>query len=213
MFGKLFSGGSVKVTPDRLVVVRNITIGRTVVLDSLAWRRQPGINFALERDTLEIVAQGFVKLEDGGYVHRFYTDDDIMLQAVSQREDGLDADDFTLFQPWSSTYPTDRSVHDEFFARLSKSAWTEPGLPQFDRFWYEGDTRNQAAVRLWEAVHDDRDGVPDRHIEQTCMLYARELDQDGGLELLLALVMQPEGGDCTHEIMIGLPLSVAEFSA
>ena len=213
MFGKLFGGGSTKAVPDKLIAVRNITIGRTVVLDSLAWRRHPSINFTLDRDTLEIVAQGFVKLDDGGFVHRFYTEDDLMLQAVSQREDGSDADDFTVFQSWSSSYPTDRADRDAFLARMRRPDWHEPALPPFDRFWYDGDDRDQPPVGLWEAVHDDRDGIPDRHIEQTCMLYARNLDEDGGIELLLAIAMQPEGGDRTHEIMIGLPLSVAEFSA
>ena len=33
------------------------------------------------------------------------------------------------------------------------------------------------------------------------------------LFLLLALAMQPEGGDLTHEIMVGLPLLPAEFNA
>lgn len=213
MFGRLFGGGSAKAVPDALIAVRNITIGRTVVLDSLAWRRHPEISFSLDRDTLEIVAQGFVKLDAGGYVHRFYTEDDVMLQAVSQRQDGSDADDFTIFQSWSSAYPTSSADHDGFLARLRRLEWREPPLPPFQRFWYEGDARDQPPVGLWEAVHDDRDGTPDRHIEQTCMLYARGLDDDGGLELLLALAMEPEGGDRTHEIMIGLPLSVAEFRA
>lgn len=44
------------------------------------------------------------------------------------------------------------------------------------------------------------------------MLYAREVPPEGQ-ELLLALAMQPEGGDLTHEIMVGLPLLPAEFNA
>jgi hypothetical protein len=44
------------------------------------------------------------------------------------------------------------------------------------------------------------------------MLFARELPGDGR-ELLLALAMEPEGGDMTHEVMIGVPLDIAEFSA
>ena len=217
MFERLFRGAGPKVTPDALPVVRNITIGRTVVLDTLAWRRHAGINFTLDRDTLEIVAQGTLRLDEGSWVHRFYTEDDLMLQAVSSSASGADADDFTVFQAWSSTYPTSRADRDAFLARLRAPVWHEPSLPAFTRFWYDGDDRDQPPVSLWEAVHDDRDGIPDRHIEQTCMLYARVRSEgeaeDGGPELLLALAMQPEGGDRTHEIMIGLPLSIAEFSA
>jgi hypothetical protein len=61
-------------------------------------------------------------------------------------------------------------------------------------------------------VYEERTGPPLRRIHQRCMLYSRPLEPDGS-ELLLALAMQPEGGDLTHEIMIGLPLLPAEFTA
>jgi hypothetical protein len=44
------------------------------------------------------------------------------------------------------------------------------------------------------------------------MLFARALPGEGR-ELLLAIEQEPEGGDLTHEIMIGVPLDLAEFSA
>jgi hypothetical protein len=44
------------------------------------------------------------------------------------------------------------------------------------------------------------------------MLYSRELG-DEGRELLLAITQEPEDGDLTHEIMVGVPLAVGEFSA
>ena len=97
IFGSLFGGAPKDETPA-VAVVRNITIGRQVRLDVLAWRRLTGAAFTLERDTLEITAQGLIRLDDGSHVHRFYTDDELMLQAVSQRADGSDADDFTLFK-------------------------------------------------------------------------------------------------------------------
>ena len=70
----------------------------------------------------------------------------------------------------------------------------------------------QPPVTLWETIWDDRAATaPYAKIFQTCMLYARELG--GGRELMLALEQQPEGGDTTHEIMIGIPLEMAEFRA
>lgn len=211
IFGSLFGGAPKDETPA-VAVVRNITIGRQVRLDVLAWRRLTGAAFTLERDTLEITAQGLIRLDDGSHVHRFYTDDELMLQAVSQRADGSDADDFTLFRPWSSTYPTDWADAGAFRGRLSQPVWDEPGLARFDRFWYPDDDRVQPPVELWEAVYEERTARPVRHIKQTCMLYAREVPPEGQ-ELLLALAMQPEGGDLTHEIMVGLPLLPAEFNA
>ncbi|WP_201781012.1 DUF2491 family protein [Sphingomonas sp. Leaf343] len=197
---------------SRLAEVRNITIGRTVRLDALAWRMLENSGFQLDRDTLEITAQGVVKLDDGSHVHRFYTDDELMLQAVSQQANGSDADDFTLFRPWSSSYPADRDDKEAFLRRMSRPTWDQGGLPPFRRFWYEGDERDQPPVQLWEAVYYERDADPVSHIRQTCMLYARDL-RPAGLELLLALAMAPEGGDYTHEIMVGLPLGLAEFTA
>ncbi|WP_293875816.1 MULTISPECIES: DUF2491 family protein [unclassified Sphingomonas] len=196
----------------RLAEVRNITIGRTVRLDPLAWRMLEDSGFQLDRDTLEITAQGVVRLDDGSHVHRFYTDDELMLQAVSQQADGSDADDFTLFRSWTSTYPADRAGKETFLQRMSRPHWEEAGLPPFRRFWYEGDDQDQPPVQLWEAVYYERDADPVSHIRQTCMLYARDV-KPAGTELLLALAMEPEGGDYTHEIMIGLPLGPAEFTA
>ena len=200
------------VAAARVAVVREITIGRTVRVDPLAWRRLAGTGFQLDRDTLEITAQGLIRLDDGSHVHRFYTDDELMLQAVSQAADGSDADDFTIFRPWNSSYPANRADREAFLTRLAQPGWDESGLPPYRRYWYEGDDRPQPPVQLWEAVYHERDAAPVRHIRQACMLYARDL-QPAGQELLLALAMEPEGGDYTHEIMIGLPLGPAEFTA
>lgn len=212
IFGNLFGGGERERETSALPVVRNITIGRQVRLDTLAWRRLDAPAFTLDTDTLEITAQGRIKLDDGSFVHRFYTDDDLMLQAVSQAADGHDADDFTLFKPWTSTYPTSRADTEQFTARMRSAEWREPGLTGFTRYWYEGDDGDQPPVSLWEAVYYERGGEPVSHIEQTCMLYARAAEPDG-TELLLVLAMKPEGGDRTHEVMIGLPLSPTEFAA
>ena len=212
MIWKALFGSEDRTPTSRLAEVRNITVGRTVRLDALAWRMLENTGFQLDRDTLEITAQGMIRLDDGSHVHRFYTDDELMLQAVSQRADGSDADDFTLFRPWSSTYPASRADREAFLRRLSRPAWDEEGLPPLHRYWYEGDESDQPPVQLWEAVYYERAAAPVRHIRQTCMLYAREL-RPQGVELLLALAMEPEGGDYTHEIMVGLPLSPAEFTA
>lgn len=208
---RLFGGGGDRAEAPSVAVVRNVTIGRQVRVDPLAWRTLPGARFTLDRDTLEITAQGLIRLDDGSHVHRFYTDDELMLQAVSQRADGADADDFTLFQPWSSTYPTGAADRQNFVERLSQPTWQESELGHFNRFWYDGDLRRQAPVQLWEAVWYERTGAPARHIRQTCMLYSRRLGE--GQELLLGLAMEPEGGDYTHELMLGIPLAPGEFEA
>jgi hypothetical protein len=67
-------------------------------------------------------------------------------------------------------------------------------------------------VKFWESVYDDRRMTTQRRIYQTCMLFARELPGEAR-ELLLAIEMEPDGGDLTHEVMVGIPLEFGEFEA
>lgn len=213
MFGKFF--GRKDAQRPALPVIRNVTIGRTVVLDPLAWRRFSGeTRFTLDRDTLEITAQGLIQLNDGAFVHRFYTDDEILFQVVSDDREGQRANDFTVFVPWASEYPADSADRDLWAERLRARTFQAEGLPEYRRFWFGEDAERQEPVTLWEDVYYDREGAaPDRRLFQTTMLFHRELSGGEGRELLLALTAEPEDGDVTHETMIGLPLSVGEFKA
>lgn len=215
MFGKLFGRKNDESPSDHLAVVRNITVGRTVVLDPLAWRRLgTEASFKMDRDTLEITAQGLIKLDAGGYVHRFYTDDHLMFQAVSDEKDGSDANDFTLFVPWKSEYPASGQEKRLWSDRMQDPVWLEDDLPPFQRYWFSEDEGRQPPVTFWESIWDDRAAVaPYARIFQSCMLYARDLGGEGR-ELLLAIAMEPEkGSELTHEIMVGVPLAIGEFSA
>lgn len=216
MFKRLFGRtDTAEPVGDRLAVVRNVTVGRTVQLDPLAWRRLGDeTHFTLDRDALEITAQGRVTLEGEGFVHRFYTDDHIMFQAMSDAPDGSGAHDFSLFIPWSSAYPPNARARRVWRDRLSATAFdgSVENLPIYPRFWFADADGEQPPVGFWEEVFTDRAALkPYARIYQTCMLYARELA--GGRELMVAIEQEPEGGDVTHEIMIGIPLEVGEFTA
>ena len=66
MFKKLFGRSDKPARVSRLAMVRNITVGRTVALDPLAWRRLGDeTHFTLDRDVLDITAQGLVSLDGG----------------------------------------------------------------------------------------------------------------------------------------------------
>lgn len=213
IFRGLFGGRKDEARAPAVPVVRNVTIGRSVRLDPLAWRRYGSdTKVQLRGDTLGIVAQGLVDLGADGFVHRFYTEDDLMLQMVSPDAQGLEADDFTVFVPWSSAYPPDARSGREWADRLRARSFTDEGLPEYRRFWFGDADERQDPVSFWESVYDDREGRNVRRIYQTCMLFARDLPGDGR-ELLLAIEMEPEGGDLTHEIMVGIPLNVGEFEA
>ena len=210
LFGKSRRGAE---EAPALPVVRNITIGRSVRLDPLAWRRLgSGAKFSLDTNTLEIVAQGRIDLGADGYVHRFYTNEDLMLQMVSPDAEGLGADDFTIFMPWASAYPPDAGAKRRWADRLRARTFEADDLPEYRRFWFGDADELQDPVSFWENVYDDRAGVDARRIYQTSMLFARDLPGEGR-ELLLAIEMEPKGGDLTHEIMVGIPLNVGEFEA
>lgn len=215
MFKRLFGSEDKVVAAPGLAQVRNITVGRTVSLDPLAWRRLgDDTRFALDRDALEITAQGVITLDGGQFVHRFYTDDHVMLQAMSDDAAGQAAYDFTLFTPWSSSYPPGERERRTWSDRLSEPVFegAAEDLPAYPRLWFAESDARQPPVTLWETIYDDRAATtPYARIFQTCMLYARDLA--GGRELMLALEMQPDGGETTHEIMIGIPLEMAEFRA
>lgn len=212
MFDRLF-GRSSRSTEPALPAIRNVTIGRTVVLDPMAWRRFGGaLCFPFDSDTLQIVAQGLVALDEGGFIHRFYTDEDIMFQAVSNDQAGQDVTDVTLFAPWQSRYlsvAADRSVWRD---RLRARSFADTGLPDYRRAWFGDEAERQEPVTFWEDVHDDRDGIVDRRIFQTCMLFFREIEGDGR-ELLLAIDQENEAGEVSFEIMLGIPLELGEFRA
>ncbi|MBU1377304.1 MAG: YjfK family protein [Alphaproteobacteria bacterium] len=213
MFRGLFGGRKDEARVSAVPVVRNVTIGRSVRLDPLAWRRYGGdTRVKLKTDVLNIVAQGVIDLGADGFVHRFYTEDDLMLQMVSPDAAGLEADDFTVFVPWASAYPPDARARREWADRLRARTFTDADLPEYRRFWFGDTDERQDPVSFWEEVYDDRSGRDPRRIYQTSMLFARDLPGDGR-ELLLAIEMEPEGGDLTHEIMVGIPLNIGEFQA
>jgi hypothetical protein len=215
MFNRLFGRRGDAIPEAALPQVRNVTIGRTVMIDMLAWRRfGDDARLPLERDTLEIVAQGLVELDDGGFVHRFYTDDHVMFQLVTTDRAGLHVNDISLFAPWDSAYPASRAEREAWRRRISAPTFETSGLPVFERLWFGAGEGLQPPVSFWEDLHDDRDGKVDRRIFQTCMLYERELGPAGegaGRELLLAIEQEEDGQPVSHEIMLGVPLEMGEF--
>src|SRR5690606_7588063 len=147
-----------------------------------------------------------------GFVHRFYTDDDLMFQVVSSDRAGAVANDHTLFMHRSSAYPADPPARRIWRDRLQAWTLTDEGLPDYRCFWFGDQDETQEPVGLWEDVYDDREATTARRIYQTCMLFSRDLPGEGR-ELLLALENEPQGGDLTHDVMLGIPLDIAEFQA
>jgi hypothetical protein len=195
-----------------LPAIEGVTIGRTASIDPRVWQRHAGDTFfGLDRADLVITAQGYIQLDQMTHIHRFYTDEEVMLQAGTGAATGGPADDLTIFHGLWSTQPASEWERRQFLDQLRRSRFTYQGVT-WDRFWYEGDESDQEPVTIWEAVYEDRSGHPARHVAQTCMLYSRALAA-GGHEMLLALETMPEHGVPSQELMVGLPLNRGEFFA
>lgn len=193
-----------------LPVIHGMTIGRTVSLDPRLWQRHGAETwFGLDSPELAITAQGLIRTADGGHVHRFYTDDEVMLQILSRAPDGRDADDVTIFHALSSAGAQDEHSRRAFIDRIGKP-WLEHEGTHYRRAWFEGNELDQMPVHLTEEVYEDFSGRPVRTVSQVCMLYSRPLPA-GGEELLLALEVAGADGSMSQELMVGLALAPAEF--
>ncbi len=198
--------------PVGLPMVAGVTLGRTVSLDPRAWRRHEGDTFfGLDQSELRITGQGYIQLDPTNHVHRFYTDEEIMLQAVSRSADGSGADDITIFHGLWSHQPHTDPGRRHFIERMRKPFFEYEGV-HYDRFWLEAYENDQDPVILTEDVYEDWSGRAARQVVQVCMLYSRGLAA-GGTELLLALEVAPDHGSIVQELMVGLPLAPAEFNA
>lgn len=207
MFRKLarMLGGSDNETPA-LPVIDGLTIDRTAIIDALMLKTRSTDNlFELEHNTLTIEAQGLVDLSndaESSYIHRFYTDDDVMIQILTSDPAGQNVTERSLFVPLASFYPSAAKGMKQWIHDLGNpSLETEDGT-RFERAWFDRQDARVDLVTFWENIYDDREMSTVRRIFQRCMLFIREGD-----ELLLAIIQEPESGDATIEYMIGIPLS------
>lgn len=205
--------GTPAAKPPVVPEVLNLTIGRAAEVDPLMLKlRDADSLFALPSPTLIFTAQGLCQLEDGSWVHRLYTDDNVMLQFVAgDREDDDSISDASLFVPFRSLYPSDDGALQAWADRLRTPTLTLSRAEAetaddlvFGRLWYEGSQADQDPVVLVENVYDDREqATPPRRIVQTCMLYRRPVGADA--DLLLAIIEQ-HASDTSVELMVGIPL-------
>ncbi len=206
VFSKLFKSlGGEPPRPKTLPQVGEATLGRALRLDaSMLEAMEAALGESVSPD-LVITGQGLVEMADEtgtSWLHRFYDDEDRMLQAITGSRDGGDAEEWSFYVPAGSEHlPQDGRVGD-WIDRLSRPEIEHDG-ERFDRLWYEGDDRTQPPVRFVETVYERADMTEGREIVQECMVYGREAPQ--GELLLLALVMG-QGREATFERMLGTGL-------
>ena len=207
MFGKLRKamGGGEPPAPAALAVVGEAAFGRALRIDpSMLAALEAALGAPVSPDFV-ISGQGLVEMADeagSSWLHRFYDDEDRMLQALTDSEDGGDAQEWSFYVPAASEHMPIGETVATWTDRLSKPKITHDGAV-FERYWYEGDERDQPPVRFVETVYETPEKTGGRDLPQSCMVYGREAEE--GELLLLALVMG-EGREATFETMLGTGL-------
>ena len=127
--------------------------------------------------------------------------------------------DFTLFIPWTSAYPPGERERRMWRDRLSAPVFDGAAeeLPAYPRFWFAESDAIQPPVTLWESLYDDRTAtVPySQHLPDLHAVCARPGGRARADDGAGDGARRPgrHRGDVTHEIMIGIPLEMAEFRA
>ncbi|MBB4659756.1 DUF2491 family protein [Parvularcula dongshanensis] len=205
VLGKLIRSFGSEPPKRALPIVGPATLGRSVRLDPSMLAAMEGALGEPVSPDLVITGQGLIAMEDDAgttYLHRFYDDEDRMLQALTDSEDGGDALEWSFYVPAGSEYLASGTSVSDWTARLSRAHIEHDG-ERFERTWYDDDTREQPPVRFTELVYEDETGQTGRNLPQECMVYARDTAQ--GELLLLALVMG-EGEEASFERMLGTGL-------
>ena len=211
MLGKLMKGlrGEPAKGPA-LPVVGEATLGRSVRIDpSMLAAIEAALGEPVSPDFV-ITGQGVIEMADtdggggGGtsWLHRFYDDEHRMLQAMTDDEDGGDAQEWSFYVPAGAEYPGVGETARDLRARLTKAAFAHDGEP-FARLWYDGDPDDQPPVEFTEVVYEEADMSDGRRLDQACMVYGRETPQG---ELLLLAVLMGDGPDASLERMLGTGL-------
>jgi len=188
-----------------LPIIHDVTFGRTITIDPLAISML-GADHRLEMATpsLTITGQGTVAFEDGVWLHRFYTDDHMLLQIMGG--DGIEDKEITqisLFSVYDSHEPANAAALEKEIERLKADTYTLDAAV-YNRIWFEGDGPTEP-VQFHETVHLDGEGKESYGIQQSCMLFGR--DVDGVEESLLVTYEKTTQGDESVTLMVGATLS------
>ena len=214
MFG-FFRGKKANDMPA-IPTLMNITIGRAVEIEELAYKMwSDDCLVGLDSPTLEIVAQGHCDLGEGAHLHRFYPNDDSALLQM-QGGDGVEntaIEEIVLWTYLDVHYPTSDGAWSKIAEAIRRPRFelAEHGV-SYDRVWFNDSDGPEDPITYWETVHDDLEAAESRRIFQTAMLFGRGVN-DGGDEMLLVNMEEPEHGDRCVSYMVGRSLTQHQLRA
>lgn len=166
---------------DELDTPLNLRIGAAVDIDTLPFRmHEDALHFKLPEETMLIVAQGFIDLGDGSYVHRYYAGDDTMIQVmtVNGTED-QHVEEITLYVPYQSYYPDsvgEWAQWTEKGGKLGAASYRMDDGTEYKRIWFDTTDGYAEPVQYKEFVYEDPESDECRENFQKAMLYGRNLE-------------------------------------
>lgn len=193
-----------------LPIIHDVGFGRTVTVDQLAVSMlDDSHRFEMPTPSLTITGQGTVQFEDGVWLHRFYTDDHMLLQIMGG--DGIEDKEIqqiSVFSVYDSIEPANKTALASEIERLKADTYVLDG-ESYQRVWFDGEGTTDP-VQFHEKVWLDETGSDSYGIQQSCMLYTR--DVDGTEENLLVTYEKTTQGDECITQMVGITLSPNDLS-
>ncbi len=198
---------------DELPTPLGLRVGAAVDIDTLPLRMHADeLHVELPEETILIVAQGFVELGDDAYVHRYYAEDDTMIQVLTVNgvEDSH-VEEITLFLPHESIYPGsvgEWAQWTEKGGKIGAPTYRFDDGTEYERIWFDTTPGHADPVAFTEEVYEDDEAEEADDVVQKVMLLGRNLEEGKKNEYLL-ITVEAYGGERTVELMVGVDLDVA----
>ena len=170
-------------------------------------------HFTTDDASAVIVAYGKADLGDGMCLHRFYAQDDHMLQLICPSDDPATVQEITLYQPFDSIHPNSAEAWQ---AWLGPQGWMRQPTYELDdgtcyqRTWFADDPGTVELVQFSETLCRTRGDGPTEHIQQQCMLYNRDIAHSPPEHLLV--ICETNDAGRSIELMIGIDLQLPQLT-
>ena len=197
---------------DPLPTPLGLRIGAAVDIDTLPLRMHADdLHVELPEETILIVAQGFVDLGDDAYVHRYYGENDTMIQVLTVNGvEDQHIEEITLFVPYESIYPASEAEWAQWTAtggKIGAPNYRFDDGTEYERIWFDTTPGHADPVVFTEEVYEDGETAEANHVVQQVMLFGRNLEEGKKNEYLLITVEAYEG-EKTVELMVGVDLDL-----
>ncbi len=197
---------------DELPTPLGLRIGAAVDIDTLPLRMHADdLYVELPEETILIVAQGLIDLGDDAYVHRYYGEDDTMIQVLTVNGvEDQHIEEVTLFVPHESIYPSSGGEWAQWIAKGGKiggPTYRFDDGTEYERIWFDTTPGHADPVVFTEEVYEAAETEGADVVVQQVMLFGRNLEEGKKNEYLLITVEAYEG-EKTVELMVGVDLDL-----